>query len=68
MTAALEGGEWLASRSGRTLPRERLGTHFTGVCVGPRVGLDGIYIYIYVYICGKGKVIPLQARCGPEGG
>ena len=24
-----------------------------------------LYIYIYIY---KGKVIPLQARCGPEGG
>ena len=24
-----------------------------------------IYIYIYMY---KGKLIPLQARCGPEGG
>ena len=23
------------------------------------------YIYIYIY---EGKVIPLQARCGPEGG
>ena len=22
----------------------------------------------YFYIKGKGKVIPLQARCGPEGG
>ena len=30
MTAALEGGEWSAARPGRTLPRERLGTHFTG--------------------------------------
>jgi len=26
-----------------------------------------VYIYIYIYIY-KGKVIPLQARCGPEGG
>jgi len=24
-----------------------------------------IYIYIYIY---NGKVLPLQARCGPEGG
>ena len=36
---------------------------------------DTIYIYIYIYIYThiyihtyKGKVIPLQARCGPEGG
>jgi len=30
-----------------------------------------IYIYIYTYIhtyIHKSKVIPLQARCGPEGG
>ena len=25
------------------------------------------YIYIYIYK-GKDKVIPLKARCGPEGG
>ena len=30
MTAALEGGEWSAAHPGRTLPRERPGTHFTG--------------------------------------
>ena len=41
MTAALEGGEWSAARSGRTLPRERPGTHFTGVWVAPRAGMDG---------------------------
>ena len=35
----------------------------------------GAYMYIYIYICTNqciyiilGKVIPLQARCGPEGG
>jgi len=41
MTAALEEGEWTAARPGRTLPRERTGTHFTGGWVGPRAGLDG---------------------------
>ena len=41
VTAALEGGEWSAARPGRTLPRERSGTHFTGGCVGSRAGLDG---------------------------
>jgi len=39
--AALEGGEWSAAHPGRTLPRERLGTHFTGGWVGPWAGLDG---------------------------
>ena len=38
MTAALEGGEWSAARPGRTLPRERPGTHFTGGWVGRRAG------------------------------
>ena len=33
--------EWSAARPGRTLFRERPGTHFTGGCVGPRAGLDG---------------------------
>ena len=41
MTAALEGGEWSAARPGRTYPRERPGTHFTGGWVGPRAGLEG---------------------------
>jgi len=41
MTAALEGAEWSAARPGRTLPRERPGTHCTGGWVGPRVGLEG---------------------------
>jgi len=41
MTAALEGGEWSAARTGYTLARERCHTHFTRVWVGPRAGLDG---------------------------
>ena len=40
MTAALEGGEWSAAGPGRTLPRERPVTHFTGGWVGPRAGLS----------------------------
>jgi hypothetical protein len=41
LTSALDRGEWLASRPGRTLPRGRtLGTHCTGDWVGPRAGLD----------------------------
>ena len=34
MTTALERGEGLASRPGRSLPRERPGTHCTGGWVG----------------------------------
>jgi len=41
MTVALEGGESSAARPGRTLPKERTDTHFTGGWVGPRAGLDG---------------------------
>ena len=57
MTAALEVGEWSAARPGRTLPRERPGTHFTGGWVGN-----------YYNIVIKGTVIPLEARCGIEDG
>jgi hypothetical protein len=40
-TPALDGGEWSASRPGRTLPPGKdLGTHCTGGWVGPRAGLD----------------------------
>jgi hypothetical protein len=39
LTSALEGGEGSASLPGRTLPRERPGTHCTGVWVGLRAGL-----------------------------
>jgi len=34
MAAALEGGEWSATRPGHTLPREIPGTHFTGGSIG----------------------------------
>jgi hypothetical protein len=40
-TSALGGGEWWASRTGRTLPPGNVpGTHCTGAWVGPRAGLD----------------------------
>ena len=38
MTMALEGGEGSASHPGRSLSRERPGTHCTGGWVGPRCG------------------------------
>jgi hypothetical protein len=41
LTSALDGGEWSASRLGRTLLRGKdPGTHCTGGWVGPRAGLD----------------------------
>jgi len=46
MTTALEGGEGSASCPGRSLPRERPGTHCTRGWVGPRAGLDR---------CGKSR-------------
>ena len=49
MTTALEGGEGSASRPGRSLPRERPGTHCIGGWVGPRAGLDR---------CGKSRPPP----------
>jgi len=40
-TAALDGGEWSASRSDRFTHRERAsGTHWIGGWVGSRAGLD----------------------------
>jgi hypothetical protein len=43
LTAALDGGEWSASRSGRFTPREKAsGTHWLGGWVGPRVVLDTV--------------------------
>jgi hypothetical protein len=40
-------GEWSASRPGRSLPRKRPGTHFTGGWVDPRAGLNR---------CGKSRL------------
>jgi hypothetical protein len=41
--AALDGGEWSASRPGRFTARERApGTHWIGVCVGPRAVRDAV--------------------------
>jgi len=43
LTSALDGGEWLASRSGRFTSGERtFGTHWVGGWVGPRAGLDAV--------------------------
>jgi hypothetical protein len=43
LTPALDGGKWSDSRSGRFIPREKVpGTHWTGVWVGPRAGLDAV--------------------------
>jgi hypothetical protein len=43
LSSALDGGEWLASRSGRFTPRERaLGTHWIGGWVGPRAVLNAV--------------------------
>jgi hypothetical protein len=41
MTTALEGGEGLASRPGRSLPRERPGNHCTGG-LGVTLGRSGL--------------------------
>jgi len=43
LTSALDGGEWLASYSGRFTSRERAPvTHWIGVWVGPRAVLDAV--------------------------
>jgi len=40
LTSALDGDEWLASRTGHFTPGERVpGTLWIGACVGPRAGL-----------------------------
>jgi hypothetical protein len=41
LTSALAGGEWSASRPGRSTSGEKApGTHWIGGWVGPRAGLD----------------------------
>jgi hypothetical protein len=43
LNSALVGGEWSASRPGRSSPREIApGTHWTGGSVGPRIGMNGM--------------------------
>jgi hypothetical protein len=43
LISALVGGEWSASRPGRSTPRERSpGTHWIGGWVNPRAGLDDV--------------------------
>jgi hypothetical protein len=58
LTSALEGGEWSASRPGRTLPpgKEPTGTHCTGGWVGPRAGLDAEV---------RGKILCLRRGSNP---
>jgi hypothetical protein len=43
LTSALDRGEWLASRTGRSTPRERTpGTNWIRGWVGPRAVLDAV--------------------------
>jgi hypothetical protein len=43
LTSALGGGEWSASRPGRSTPRESdPGTHWIGGWAGPSAGLDTV--------------------------
>jgi hypothetical protein len=43
LTSALDGGDWPASRPGRTTPRERSpGAHWIGGWVGPTAVLDAV--------------------------
>jgi hypothetical protein len=45
MTSALDGGEWLAPRTGHFTLRERaLGIHWTGSWVGSRAVLDAMVL------------------------
>jgi len=46
-------------RVSRALPR------LLHVCLG---GMYGVVFTLVIIITGKGKVIPLQTPCGPEGG
>ena len=102
MTAALEGSEWSAARTGRTLPPgktrypfyRRLGgpqgrsgraeilvptgilsrtvqpvaSRYTDRATGPTEEEEVKLISLLTKKPQKGKVIPLKARCGPEGG
>jgi hypothetical protein len=40
MPSAVECGEWSAARPGRTIPRERPGSHRTEGWKGPTAGVD----------------------------
>jgi len=43
LSSALDGGDWSVSHSCRFTPSERApGTHWIGVWVGPRAGLDAV--------------------------
>ena len=78
MTAALEGGEWSAALPGRNLPPGKTRYPFYRRLGGPhsRSGQVRKISSSLVFDPGtsnieflkKVKVIPLLARCGPEGG
>jgi hypothetical protein len=66
LTSALEGGEWSASRPGRTLPpgKEPPGTHCTGGWVGPRAGLDAEVRGKILCLCrGSNPGRPVRSHC-----
>jgi hypothetical protein len=48
---ALVGDEWSASRPGRFTPGETApAARWIGDWVGPRAGLDDIFIYLFIYL------------------
>jgi hypothetical protein len=57
-TSALDGDEWSASRTGRTVPPGKgpTGTHCTGDWVGPRVGLDTQFRGKFSCLCRGSKL------------
>jgi hypothetical protein len=56
LTSALDGGEWLASRTSRFTPAERVpGTHWIGGWVGSWSGLDAVE---KTKICTAGNQTP----------
>jgi len=54
LKAALDGGEWSASRPCGFTPGVRaLGTHWIGGWVSPRAGLDAVLKNFHYYHCRK---------------
>jgi hypothetical protein len=52
----------------RNIPEKRRCQMLLCVCTGEQTHSTGLLTLIHVDRKGKGKVIPLHARCGPEGG
>jgi hypothetical protein len=67
LISAIDGGEWLVSRSGRFISGETaVGTHWIGGWVGPRAGLEAVVKRRIPFLVLARNRTPIAQHVGSE--